>query len=64
MSRFFASSITVDVFARACELFLFIVLLPILLVLTRLPQTDSRARVVPGWPRSARPSTSKPRQRA
>jgi hypothetical protein len=59
MSRFFASSVTADILGRAWNLFLFILLLPAVLILTRLPQVKREESVGQTWPRSARPSAPK-----
>ena len=56
MSRFFASSVTADILSRAWNLFLFLLLLPIVLILTRLPQIDKHRADGQIWPRSARPT--------
>jgi hypothetical protein len=59
MSRFLASSVIADVLSRSWNVFLFILLLPVVLILTRLPQVGNQRTDGQTWPRSARPSIPK-----
>lgn len=55
MSRFIASSVTADILSRAWNMLLFILLLPIVLILTRMPEVDKQEPKGQTWPRSATP---------
>jgi hypothetical protein len=59
MSRFLASSVIADVLSRLWTAILFILLLPVVLVLSRRPGIDKLAPEGQTWPRSARPSIPK-----